>query len=260
MMLERVLTAIRDTQVPLENLILLFAGGSNLHGARIEGKNDLDIYGVFFEPEVNIFGLTPFEHYVTSTSDQTERNSPDDIDITLYSFRRWVQLACKGNPTALSFLFANNLLPRATWAVHNIEMRDAILAKSAAKHFKGFVQGQMNRLLGTRGLGKHGQRPELEIAHGYDTKAAMHAVRLMGEGIELMQTGSITYPRHDKETLIKIRQGEFSLDRICSTVSEMITLLDEAVEKSPLPESPDRARVNAILVDAYKSFYGYGRD
>lgn len=264
-LLERVLKTVEDsnlqTQVPLNNVILLFAGGSNLHGARLEGKNDLDIYGVFYEPEVNVFGLSPFEHYVTSTSDQTERNDADDVDITLYSFRRWVQLACKGNPTALSFLFTDNLVGgrwgRSLWYRHGQGMRDAILAKSAAKHFKGFVQGQMGRLLGTRGVGKHGQRPELEIAHGYDTKAAMHAVRLMGEGIELMTMGCITYPRQDRETLIKIRRGEFSLDKICSAVSEMMTRLDEAVENSSLPESPDRARVNASLVNAYKSFYGY---
>ena len=93
-------------QMPMENLIHLFEGGSALHGARILDTADLDIYGVFIEPKENIFGLSPFEHVVTSTSDQTERNTKDDVDITLYGLRRWAMLACKGNPTALSFLFA----------------------------------------------------------------------------------------------------------------------------------------------------------
>src|SRR4051812_28407567 len=85
-------------------IIHLFEGGSKQHGARIEGKNDLDIYGVFIEPRVKELGLDPFEHFVTSTSDNQQRNSADDVDVTLYSLRRWAQLATKGNPTAINFL------------------------------------------------------------------------------------------------------------------------------------------------------------
>ena len=38
--------------------------------------------------------------------------------------------------------------------------------------------------------GAHTNRPELVAAHGYDTKYAMHALRLGLQGIELLTTGS----------------------------------------------------------------------
>ena len=44
---------------------------------------------------------------------------------------------------------------------------------------------------------------------GYDIKAALHAIRLLNEGIELMRSGSITLPRPEKELLITIRTGNY---------------------------------------------------
>jgi uncharacterized protein len=41
----------------------------------------------------------------------------------------------------------------------------------------------------TGGAGAHTNRPELVAVHGYDTKYAMHALRLGLQGIELLTTG-----------------------------------------------------------------------
>lgn len=243
-----------------DNLIHLFEGGSALHGARLAGKSDLDICGVFIEPKENVFGLTPFEHVVTSTSSNTERNTSSDVDICLYGLKRWAELACKGNPSALAYLFADNKAPWKpsgwlwSYAVQG-RMADAIVCKKAAAHFTGFVNGQMKRLLGEKGQGKHGQRPELTANFGYDTKAAMHAVRLCDEGIELMTKGYITYPRPSIGHLVDIRLGKFSLDAVNRMVSGLLYELDEAVVKSPLRSKPDYGIVNEELVNAYEEFY-----
>lgn len=243
---------------PIQNVIHLFEGGSALHGARVSTcASDLDICGVFIEPKVNIYGLDSYEHFVTSTSDQTERNTKDDVDICLYSLRRWAFLATKGNPTALSYLFSDNLAPNNwVWGYGVLgTMKSAILAKSAIKHYIGFVNAQMARLLGTKGQGKHEQRPELTADFGYDTKPAMHAVRLLGEGLDLVQLGYVRFPRPNAGQLIDIRLGKWSLDRVCGHVSEMITILEGATEKSDLRAKPDRATVNECLVDTYDTFY-----
>jgi len=246
-------------QVPMANLIHLFEGGSALHGARLEGKADLDICGVFYEPKIKLFGLQPMEHFVTSTSDDTERNTPDDVDITLFSLRRWASLACKGNPTALSFLFAENALKDWRWGYCALgNMQQGILAKSCAGHFSGFVTSQMGRLLGTRGNGKHGQRPELGAQFGYDTKAAMHAVRLCGEGIELLEEGFIRYPRPNVAELIDIRTGKYPLDKICDIVNRLLVKLENAHTASKLQAKPDYAKVNGALVEACEEFYYTG--
>ena len=252
----KMLKIVREAGLPSDcTVIHLFQGGSKLHGAHRVGRDDLDIYGVFIEPPDKVFGLDKFEHFVHSTSDNQQKNTEKDVDITLYSVRRWAQLACKGNPTALHFLFALtdksiNYATRYLWARHMFEFREAILARSAAVHFKGFVESQMKRLLGN-GTGKHGQRPELTEKFGYDVKAGMHAVRLLGEGVELMQSGYITLPRPNCKELIEVREGAWSLDKLCSKVSALQAELEQAYQNSPLPAKPDRVAVNRILTEMY---------
>lgn len=240
------------------NLLHVYVGGSALHGASLPGKADLDIYGLFIEPKINVFGLTPYEHFVSSSAGDHERNTPDDVDMTFYSLRRWAQLAAKGNPTALQFLFSENLFPARygrMWERLREDLRVAIVSRRAVNPFRGFVTDQMKRLMGEKGQGKHGQRPELEATHGYDTKAAMHAMRLCGEGYELMQKGTITYPRPNVEILRAVRRGEFSLDRICAFVSESLRMLEQAEELSLLQMKPDFKRIDEVLVNAYEEFY-----
>jgi predicted nucleotidyltransferase len=248
---------VRDAGLAFDfEVIHLFEGGSKLHGARIEGKNDLDIYGVFIEPAEKALGLDPFEHFVTSTSDQQQRNTADDVDITLYSLRNWARLAAKGNPTALNFLFADNQYSgyRQVWNSNLPALREAILSRSAAGHYRGFVDGQMKRLLG-QGIGRHGQRKELSQEFGYDTKAGMHALRLMGEGIELMTFGTITFPRPNVDELIEVRKGAWSLDKLCSRVSGLFSDLEYAEKTSSLRLKPDRQKVSAIIAGIYMGAY-----
>lgn len=73
------------------DLIHLFAGGSELHGAKIGATDDLDIYGVYVESPETALGLDPQDHFVWSTAGDERRNGPEDVDLTLYSLRRWAQ-------------------------------------------------------------------------------------------------------------------------------------------------------------------------
>lgn len=258
-MRDRVIAAIDATSFEHRNgLIHAFAAGSSLHGASLPGKADLDVHGIFMEPKKFIYGLQSSTHFVSSTAGDNCRNTAEDTDIALYSLRRWAGLAAKGNPTAISLLFADNLYPALCgrfWEHFNPPLRDAVLSRRACNAYRGFVTDQMKRLLGLKGQGKHGQRPELTESHGYDTKAAMHSVRLVGEGIELMTTGQISYPRPDVEYLRAVRRGEFSLDKVCSVVSSLLTELDEAEHTSALPDKPKFATIDVVLVRAYEKFY-----
>lgn len=98
-----------------DRLIHLFVGGSELHGAKVQGTDDLDIYGVYIEPLEMALGLDSLPHFVWSTAGDDRRNGPNDVDVTLYSLKQWAGLACKGNPTALHFLFAKNTLTSDIW-------------------------------------------------------------------------------------------------------------------------------------------------
>ena len=55
----------------------------------------------------------------------------------------------------------------------------------AADRFLGYLQGQKAAMLGEKGA--HTNRPELVAIHGYDSKYAMHALRLGYQGVELLR-------------------------------------------------------------------------
>lgn len=241
-----------------DNVVMEFIGGSALHGARVGELSDLDIYGIYIEPPHHIIGIDSFEHFISSTADNSRRNTERDVDVTLYSLRKWATLAAKGNPTAINFLFATATETRTHHAWHGIRLnRRLFLSRAAASHYKGFADGQLRRLKGN-GTGKHGQRPELTEQHGYDVKAAMQTIRLLFEGIELMSTGHITLPRPLIEldtALLPIRRGEWPLDRVIDLAEALFGDIDTATASSQLPGRVDRETISRLVSDTYLRFW-----
>ncbi len=253
------MTHIRASGFPCpENLIHLFIGGSELHGAKVGSTDDLDIYGVYLEPPHLKLGIDSFDHYVWSTAGNDRRNGPDDVDITLYSWTKLARLMAKGNPTALHFLMAPNLTGRGDpWDTFIRPKRSLFAAKLAASKFRGFADSQLRRLKGL-GTGKHGQRPEYIGKHGYDTKAAMHIIRLLNEGIEFMRSGVITLPRPEPERslLVSIRTGEFGpLEKVLQLAEQKYQELKDAESASGLPEIVDRTKISQLVAQTYLKYY-----
>jgi len=94
-----------------DNLIHLFRGGSDLHGAQLVNKHDDDWYGVYVEPPEMVIGLKDYPHYVWSSAGDTKRNVPGDMDICFYSLRKWrssprvgIQLACHTSLPTIRYL------------------------------------------------------------------------------------------------------------------------------------------------------------
>lgn len=241
-----------------EGIIHTFIGGSELHGAKVKDTDDLDIYGLYIEKPQTMLGLDatkpPKHFHVWSSATNERRNGPEDVDIALYGLNKWATMVAKGNPTALNFLFAPSILTgevRQEWENIRWRVRNAVVSKYASHEFKGFADAQLGRLLGTKGRGQKGQRPDLEAKFGYDVKAGMHVMRLLDEAIELMTTGYMTFPRPNKELLVHIRTGGWSLDRLTSEANRRFAELDKAVELSNLPDEADIKALDQIITEAY---------
>jgi predicted nucleotidyltransferase len=241
-----------------ETLIHLFIGGSELHGAKVGQTDDTDLYGIYIEQPERALGLSPQEHFVWSTAGDDRRNGPDDVDVTLYSLRKWAGMAAKGNATALHFLFAdvNEVSPK-TWRKIQ-KHRSIFLSRNSAEQFLGFADAQFKRLTGEKGSGKKGQRPEYIGKFGYDTKAAMHGLRLLYECLELMQRGMITLPRPEKDLLIEVRSGSWRFEKVLQHAQRMFKEVEDAVKKSPLPETVDRAAISQLVAQAHLEFWKQG--
>ena len=242
---------VRQSGFPFpDRLIHVFVGGSELHGAKVQGTDDLDIYGIYVEPPELALGLDSLPHFVWSTAGDDRRNGPNDVDVTLYSLRKWAGLACKGNPTALHFLFAERILRNPIWG-HIAKNRRVFLSRTFVKPFLGFADDQLKRMTGAKGRGKKGQRPEIEAKFGYDVKAGMHVLRLLYECKELLTAGTITLPRPERGFLIRVRTGKFSMDKVIAMAQALFAECEDAAASSPLPEKLDRLAVSKLVTESY---------
>jgi hypothetical protein len=117
----------------------------------------------------------------------------------------------------------------------------------------GYADAQLKRMQGLRGTGKHGQRPEIIEKSGYDTKAAMHTLRLLYEGIELMKEHWVTLPRPagERELLLEVRRGQWSEDRVIRHANRLLGIIQEASEASKLPDTVDRTKVSELVSQIY---------
>jgi predicted nucleotidyltransferase len=256
-----------------DELIHLFIGGSGLHGATGNKPTDLDLNGIYIQPADRILGISQMivnedgtrkvfdpDVHVWSSSGDHAKNKAGDVDLNLYSLRKWATMAATGNTTALEFLFANDNQAENPyiWNRHIASNKFDFVSRRAGFHFAEFSKSMLKRLKG-EGQGKHGQRPELEAEFGYDVKAAMHLIRVLDEGRELMDDGRITLPRPNAEFLKTIRNGAYTLPEIEQMYEQRLAELQAAQAGSPLPAELDRARISKVITDAQIEHWGWRR-
>jgi uncharacterized protein len=102
---------------------------------------------------------------------------------------------------------------------------------------------------------KHERNPdraELERRHGYDTKHAMHLVRLMRMGLEVLESGTLLVRRPDAEELVAIRDGKLSYDALLETANELQARMKKAVGTCALPADVNYERVDALAVEVIR--------
>ena len=255
---------MHEQDVVAAGTILRGTVGSTVHGLHHGGQDDRDEMAVYVEPPEYLLGLRRargirgglfgFEHYVERTQPEGVRSGPGDLDLVAYSLRKYVRLALKGHPTILLLLFVP---PELTLVETELgrELRalaPAIVSRRAGRGYLGYLRGQRERLLGTRGQ-KRVNRPELVDAHGYDTKYAMHAEWLGHQGMELLETGRLTLPMPEpaRSRVMAIRTGELTFEEAIAEIDGVEDRLEAALVASSLPREPDRAAIDAFLVDVY---------
>ena len=89
-------------------------------------------------------------------------------------------------------------------------------------------------------------RAELERSHGYDTKHAMHLLRLLRMAVEVLSTGDVLVRRPDAEELLAVRRGALSFDAVLEQADALGARLKIVAEHSPLPPHPDEGLLNIL--------------
>lgn len=92
-------------------------------------------------------------------------------------------------------------------------------------------------------------RAELEARHGYDTKHAMHLVRLQRMAVEILRERRVEVVRSDREELLAIRDGAWPFERLLEEAERMGEAIREATDSSALPERADEDAIEALGIE-----------
>ncbi|MCZ2830529.1 nucleotidyltransferase domain-containing protein [Modestobacter sp. VKM Ac-2986] len=254
-----------------QGTILRVQVGSGVHGTSISGQDDRDEMGICLEPPQYVTGvarvpagtgaeshLVEFEQYQRHTvwdrpGGLANRSGAGDLDVVIYSARKWAKLALAGNPTVLLLLFVPDaeVVHRDEAGAELVENAHRFVSQLSAGRFLGYLSAQRAAMTGESGA--HTNRPELVAVHGYDTKYAMHALRLGFQGVELLTTGRITLPVPEPERayLRAVRRGEVPFDEVVAAIDDAEQRLIALRTSSSIAAEPDRAWVDDWLHRSY---------
>ena len=118
---------------------------------------------------------------------------------------------------------------------------------SAARYFDAFQKWKTER---------NPKRAELEAKFGYDTKHAMHLVRLLRMAKEILGEGKVVVKRPDAEDLLRIRAGDWAYDDLIQYAKSAELDLEVIAHHSPLPKAPDRNALDQLLVRLVRQSLG----
>src|SRR5215831_6284761 len=169
-----------------QGMILRVQVGSGVHGTSITGQDDRDEMGLCLEPPQFVTGLARvpngiagrgpsvrFEQYERHTAWDRQgglanRSGAGDLDVIIYSARKWARLALAGNPTVLLVLFApdQDVVFRDQAGAELTDNAHRLVSRLAATRFLGYLRAQKSAMTGSSGA--HTNRPELVAVHGYD--------------------------------------------------------------------------------------------
>ena len=230
--------------------LVLTRAGSVTHGTYVppddpDSIDDVDFAGAVFPPSQFVLGLDQFE---------TWHERWEEMDVTVHSVFKTFRLLLKSNPNILTLLWMppQHILVDSREYETLVANREIFISKQIYQHFIGYAHGQLKKMTAGQHLGYMGQkRAELVSRFGYDTKNASHGIRILKQGIEFLADGYLRVDRSgfDAEELIAIKRGDWELATIKRYADDLFEDAKQMLLASPLPEKPDRARINELLVE-----------
>lgn len=95
----------------------------------------------------------------------------------------------------------------------------------------------------------------LEQGKNYDSKNMMHLFRLLDLARSIGAKGELLLRSAEREQLLKIRHGEFSYQELEEKMHGQAQEIEVIFEASNLPEKPDSAFINHLLIEIRSEFY-----
>lgn len=97
-------------------------------------------------------------------------------------------------------------------------------------------------------------RAQMEEKFGFDLKHAVHLVRLMRMGIEILEHGKVIVYRPDREELLAIRNGAWSYEQVVECADQCECKIKQLYKTSKLPKKPDKVFLDKLCQDMVEEF------
>jgi uncharacterized protein len=114
--------------------------------------------------------------------------------------------------------------------------------RSANKHWQNYQHWRAHR---------NPERAATEERYGYDTKHALHLLRLYRMGIEILQEGVVRVYRPDAAWLRQVKAGIYTYPELMALVAELKEELAAAEANTTLPEEPNRPQIDDLLISLH---------
>lgn len=207
-------------------------GGSQAYGLDTD-QSDFDRYGVFLAPTRSILGIYPIHETLTQTA-------PDS---TMHELGKFVRLAIKANPTILDLLYLEDYEVVHPAGQMLIDHRSMFLSKTVYKSCGGYARAQAQRL-------KNRGDSFSSDTRNRTAKHARHCFRLMRQGAELLQTGTMTLKVTNREELFAL--GEMPVDQIIERFEEDFGRFDPV--ETNVPDVPNLDGINTMLLEIRETY------
>ena len=201
--------------------------GSQAYGLSRDGS-DIDRRGIYLPPadlQWSLYGVPG------------QLESPDTEEC-YWELQKFIVLALKANPNILECLFTPIVEKTSEVAAAMLSKRDIFLSKLVYQTYNGYVMSQFKKL-----------EQDLRAKGEISWKHAMHLIRLLLQGISVLKEQQVSVGVGDyRGTLLAIRDGEESWEKVNQWRLVLHREFEEAFLRTALPETPDYAEANKLLI------------
>lgn len=239
--------------------------GSTAYGVSDE-SSDIDVYGFCIPPKHIIFPHTAgvifgfdrnFDRFEQFQQHHViDKETSQEYDFSIYNIVKYFSLVMENNPNMIDSLFVPLRCVLHSTAVgnHVRRHRKSFLHAGSYWKFKGYAYSQMHKIE-IKKPKEGSKRADLVEKFGYDTKFAMHLVRLMSEAEQILIEGDLDITRN-REQLKAIRRGEWTIEQIKRHFEDKERALENLYNNTALPHRPDEAKIKKILTECLELHYG----
>jgi uncharacterized protein len=215
-----------------EHVIYRCVVGSRAYGLE-DDASDTDLRGIYLPPadlHWSLYGIP----------EQLEQNETQEC---YWELQKFIVLALKANPNVLECLYSPLVELTTPLAQELLELRSLFLSQLVYQTYNGYVLSQFKKL--EQDLRNHGQ---------IRWKHAMHLIRLLLSGIVLLREGFVPVRMEEQRSqLLAIKHAQMDWEEVNAWRLQLHQEFDAAFANTHLPERPDYAKANDVLIRARRS-------